>query len=447
MSRLGRSADLGASVGAGLGSGRTPALLLLLTLTTILAATLIVTTPWRPLEAPAGQRVQAAPSRDFTAAERAREDAFHREVRPPAYLSLAAALLTAAALGFTSAGARLVEAAGGLGGGGWLARVLLGGLALALVTRVVALPFDAWAETIMRRYGLSTRDWLGWLADVGRGFAVSTAVLLIAGAVLIGLARGYPRSWWLPAAAGGALLVALLSFAYPVLVEPVFNRFTPLRDDARRDALVRLADEAGVPVRDVLVADQSKRTSRLNAYVSGLGATRRIVVYDTLLARASPAEVDLVVAHELGHARRRDVAWGTAVGAVGLAAGTVVIALLVSTSGLLRRAGADAPGDPRALALVLAVSAVLGFAASPLQNLVSRRVEARADVFALDLTRDPTTFVAMQRRLATANLADLDPPALVYGLFASHPTAPERIALARTWARVNGAPVPGERVP
>jgi STE24 endopeptidase len=195
-------------------------------------------------------------------------------------------------------------------------------------------------------------------------------------------------------------------------------------------------------VRDVLVADQSRRTSRLNAYVSGFGSTRRMVVYDTLLAAASPAEVRLVVAHELGHARRNDVLHGTVLGALGAAAGMTGLALALTWPALLRRAGVASAADARVLPLVLALAAVAGLAAAPLQSLVSRRIEARADVFALDLSRDPATFVAMQRRLAVANLSDLEPPPLVYVFFGTHPTAPQRIALARTWARHAAVDVP-----
>jgi STE24 endopeptidase len=203
-----------------------------------------------------------------------------------------------------------------------------------------------------------------------------------------------------------------------------------------------MAARDGVPARDVLVADASRRTTALNAYVSGFGATRRIVVYDTLLEKASPDEVRLVVAHELGHAKRRDVLVGTLLGALGSATVVCVLALALRSEGLLRRAGVGSAGDPRAMALVLAVVAVLAALSGPVQVLVSRRVETRADVHALDLTRDPQTFVEMQRRLSVTNLSDPDPPRLVFGLFATHPTGPQRMALARDWALVQRAPAP-----
>jgi STE24 endopeptidase len=307
---------------------------------------------------------------------------------------------------------------------------------------LLVLPLDAWAEVVLRRYGLSTRSWGGWVADVSRSYAVMLVLTLIALFAFYGLLRWSPRWWWAFGALTGALLVVVASFAYPVVVEPVFNKFTSLPAGELRTSLTTMAARDGVPVRDVLVADASRRTTSLNAYVSGFGATRRIVVYDTLLDRASPDEVRLVVAHELGHAKRRDVLWGTLLGALGVAALVVFLALVLQSAGLLRRAGVVSAADPRSMALVLAVVAVVGFAFSPVQTLVSRRIEARADVHALDLTRDPETFAQMQRRLAVSNLSDLDPPPLVYLLFATHPTAPQRIALARNWALVHGAPPP-----
>jgi Zn-dependent protease with chaperone function len=417
---------------------------LLVTLGVLVVALLValaVGTPWHPLPL-RGDGVPVDPARDFTAAEMAREDAFHAAVRPPAYLSLALSLVIALVLGLSPLGARLVDAVAAPLGGGWGWRVLLGGLALTLLGRLLVLPLDAWAEVVLRRYGLSTRSWGGWVADVSRSYAVMLVLTLIALFAFYGLLRWSPRWWWAFGALTGALLVVVASFAYPVVVEPVFNKFTSLPAGELRTSLTTMAARDGVPVRDVLVADASRRTTSLNAYVSGFGATRRIVVYDTLLDRASPDEVRLVVAHELGHAKRRDVLWGTLLGALGVAALVVFLALVLQSAGLLRRAGVLSAADPRSMALVLAVVAVVGFAFSPVQTLVSRRIEARADVHALDLTLDPETFAQMQRRLAVSNLSDLDPPPLVYLLFATHPTAPQRIALARNWALLHGAPPP-----
>ena len=392
-----------------------------------LAAALLV--PWHTPPAPRADQLDALRELPADAVRRGR--AFHADLRPVSYGSMLVGLLATLALGLTPLGARVVT----LFGGHWAVRAVVGGLAVVLLGSLVTLPFAAWRHVVVHRYGLSTQGWGGWAVDVLKGYAVS---VVLGGLALLGfyaLARYVPRWWWAWGAAGAAGLVVLLSFVLPVLVEPIFNKFTPMPEGPLRSELIALADRDGVPVRDVLVADASRRTRAVNAYVSGLGPTRRIVVYDTLLEQADPAEVRSVVAHELGHAKDRDVLTGTALGALGAAASVVAVYLLGSWTGLLRLAGVDSIADPRSLALLLAVAAVAGLVAGPAQSLLSRRVEARADAHALALTGDPATFAAMQQRLSTVNLSDPDPNRLEYLLFASHPSTVERMAAARAYAR------------
>ena len=404
-----------------------------------LAVVIGLLTPWRPLPLHGVSPVPSDPGRDFTAAQLARENAYHSAVRPPAYVSLLLSLLIAALLGFTTVGARIVEKVAAPLGGGWAWQVLLGTIALTLIGRVLTLPWDAWSESVRRDYGLSTRTWGAWAVDVAKSYGVGLVLTLLVLFLLVGLARWSPDWWWTVGAAAGAILVVVVSFAYPVVVEPVFNKFTSMQSGELRTSLLALAKEDGVPVKDVLVADASRRTSSLNAYVSGLGATRRIVVYDTLLDSASDREIELIVAHELGHAKERDVQWGTVMGAFGVALLVCLLALFGRSSWLLGRAGVPALGDGRSIALLLALIAVLGFLTTPAQNLISRRIETRADVHALDLTHAPDASIKMQERLSTRNLSDLDPSPLVFGMFATHPTGPQRIALARTWERIRAA--------
>jgi STE24 endopeptidase len=418
-----------------------------LLLSIVLVLIVALATPWTPLPLHGVAPVRADPSRDFTAAQMAREDAYHAAIRPPAYVSLALGLMVSMLLGLTPVGARLVKAVAAPLGGGWGWQVLLGGVALTAIGRLVTLPLDARAETVLRRYGLSTQTWGSWSVDVVKGYGVGLAVTLLMMYGVIGLARRSPQWWWSVGAVLGAVLVIVVSFAYPVVVEPVFNKFTPMAQGELRTSLLSMAARDGVPARDVLVADASRRTTSLNAYVSGFGATRRIVVYDTLLKDATPAEIEVIVAHELGHAKARDVLWGTLVGALGVAAAVCLLAWVMRWPWLLRRADVSGAGDARSVALVLALVAIIGFVTGPAQSLISRRIEARADVHSLDLSRDPVNFVAVERRLGTTNLSDLDPNPLVFGMFSTHPTGPQRIALARSWARLHGVPVPPSTVP
>jgi STE24 endopeptidase len=395
-----------------------------------LAATLI---PWQRPPAPRADQLAALGQLPAEQVTKAR--AFHSALRPPLYGGLAAGLVATLVLGLTPLGAALVSLAGRPFGGNWIARALLGGLAVVVLAELVTLPFAAWRHTVVVRYGISTQSWGGWAVDVAKSYAVGA---VIGGLTLIGfytVVRLAPRWWWAFAAAGAAGLVVLLSFVVPVLVEPVFNKFTPMPDSPLRTALLAVAERDGVPVRDVLVADASRRTRAVNAYVSGLGPTRRIVVYDTMLREATPDEVVSVVAHELGHAKHKDVRAGTLIGALGTAAGVIALYLLGSWAGLLRLAGVTSIGEPRAIGLVLALATIAGLVGGPAQAFVSRRIEARADEHALQLTGDPGTFEAMQRRLSAVNLSDPDPPAWEYVLSASHPSTVERMAAARAYAR------------
>ncbi|MFS8478486.1 MAG: M48 family metallopeptidase [Micromonosporaceae bacterium] len=397
----------------------------------VVAAALLV--PWaRP---PAPRADQLAALRDLPGDRVARGRALHAELRPVSYGSLALGLLVALVLGLTPLGAALVTAAGRPFGDHWIARAVLGGLAVVLVGELVTLPLAAWRHTVLVRYGLSTQTWSGWVVDVLKAYAVTAVIGAVALLGFYAIARATPRWWWAWGAAGAAALVALLAFVLPVLVEPVFNKFTPMQPGPLRDRLIALAQRDGLPVRDVLVADASRRTRAVNAYVSGLGPTRRIVVYDTLLREASEDEVVSVVAHELGHAKHNDVGTGTLLAALGAAAAVCGLYLLGGWTGLLRRAGVESLADPRGIALLVAVVTLVGLVAAPLQSLVSRRIEARADRHALVLTDDPATFEAMQRRLALVNLADVDPPPVEHALFASHPPTVQRIAAARAYAR------------
>jgi STE24 endopeptidase len=400
-----------------------------------LAVALALAVPWTPLP---GADLQPDAERDFTAAQIAREVAFHDALRPTSYASLVLGLVVVSVLGLTRLGARLVRAVARPLGGGWVWQVVLGTLAVALVVRLSTLPLRARSETVLREYGLSTQTWGSWTLDVVRNVLVDAGLNALALLALVGIARVARRTWWAWGAGATAALVVAGSFAYPLVVEPVFNDFRSLPSGPLRTEVLELAEQDGVPVDDVLVADASRRTSALNAYVSGFGSSRRIVLYDTLVERATPEEVALVVAHELGHADEDDVLVGTLLGALGVAAAVCALAVLLSWPPVLRRSGADGMHDPRVVPLVLALVAVGTLVVGPASNLVSRRVEARADVHSLDLTRDPRTFADSQRRLALSNLSDLEPHPLAYALFATHPTTTERLAMVREWQRLRG---------
>jgi STE24 endopeptidase len=402
----------------------------MLTLTTVLVAlalSLVVwrLTPWGSL--PVDLSVKPAED-DFTATEIESAHAFRSTLRTLSLLSLASGLLFIALLGFSSLGPKLIER---LPGAGFL-QTMLAVVVLSLTITLVRIPFAVAGERIARREGLSTNTWSSWLQDLLKSTVLSMVIAALALGLLGLVARWQPRTWWLYAAGGAAALTLALSFIFPLVVEPLFNRFTPMPPSQLRSELLDLAQRDGVAVTEVLVADASRRTTALNAYVSGFGPTRRIVVYDNLLKQAPEAEVRMVVAHELGHAKERDVLVGSGIAAIAAALGVLLLALLLGSR----------IGRPESVATVMAVIALLSFLQQPAAGLISRQVEARADLHALELTRDPQVLAEMQRRLATTNRADVIAPRWAYLLFATHPSTRERIALARWWAEREGLPVP-----
>jgi STE24 endopeptidase len=291
---------------------------------------------------------------------------------------------------------------------------------VVLSLALAQLPAGFWTGYVHeRRWGLSTQGAGGWAVDRAKATAVGLVLTTAAVLAIVGLARALPDAWPLAAAAVCAALVLMVALVAPVVLEPLFNRFRPLEEAALRGRLLGLAEQAGAPVRDVLVADASRRTRKLNAYVSGIGASRRVVVFDTLLERAGEEEIAVVVAHELGHRRDRHVMKLTALGMAGAVA---VVAVVWAALG-------DGAGDPRNVPVLLLLAAALEVAGLPLLAYVSRRFERAADRIALELTGDPDAFESVFRRLTAENVADLDPP-LAIRLISTHPPIPERIATA-----------------
>ncbi len=216
------------------------------------------------------------------------------------------------------------------------------------LSALVRLPLSIWLGLLHERaFGFSRQSGRDFALDRLKAVAIGSVLTGAALAGLVGSAQAFPSAWPLVAAGGAALVVLLLSFVAPVVLEPIFNKFRPLEVSSLRDAVLKLGDDAAVPVREVLVADASKRTTKLNAYVSGLGATRRVVLFDTLVEQASTPEILTVVAHELGHRRYRHVALGTAVAMGGVAAVVLALWALLSSEQVLDAIDATGPGDAR----------------------------------------------------------------------------------------------------
>jgi STE24 endopeptidase len=363
---------------------------------------------------PAPGRVD--PLRFFSAEQVARARSYHRPLYWSAAVELTLATAFLAALAWSAVGSAFDPASLP-----WWARTLAYACIIIVLSAALRTPFAFWRGYLREhQFGFSTQTSHGWLIDRLKAVGINLVLVPPLLLVLVALARALP-GWWVEAAgAAFASVVFLFSFLAPVLLAPLFNRFVPLDQEPLRTELHTLARTAGVPVEAVLIEDTSRRTRKANAYVTGLGRTRRLVVSDTLLGDASPTEVHVVVAHELGHRRKHHVLLGTLLSLAGVIVTTIVLWALLGTG----------VADPCRLPLLLLIPLGLTLAAGPAANALSRRWEQEADRFALELTGDRTAYEQTFRRLAASNLTDLDPPRLVYLLLFTHPTPPQRLAAA-----------------
>ncbi|MDQ3609104.1 MAG: M48 family metalloprotease [Actinomycetota bacterium] len=299
------------------------------------------------------------------------------------------------------------------------------GAALSLLVAAAPLPLKVILQERARDVGLVTQPWTGYALDLVRAWAIAAAFAALGAVAAVWLLGRAPRTWWLW---GSGVIVAFGAFTLalsPIVLDPVFNDFERLEEGELRRDVVELARRADVRVGEVYVMDASRRTTAANAYVAGLGTTKRIVLYDTLLEGFPPDEVRLVVAHELGHQFYSDVPRSllflAVVTPVGLLAAHLLVRRTVPQGGI---AALPALG----LALVVLVPAITW-----VSNQLSRQVEARADTFSLQLTDAPRSFVDFERRITLRNVGDPDPPEWRTFLFSSHPPAVERIGMAEAW--------------
>ena len=303
--------------------------------------------------------------------------------------------------------------------------VTAAGLAVSL--SLPALPLRAIARKRGMGVGLVTQSWRGWAVDLVKGEAIETVLAAGAGAAVVAITRRYPRKWWLPASVGSVVFGGALAALAPVVLDPVFNDFTPLPEGETRSDVLELARAAGVKVGEVYSVDASRRTTAANAYVAGVGPTKRVVLFDTLLDRYSRDEVRVVVAHELAHVRGRDVARGL------LYAALVAPAAALAVQRLSWELSPER-GTPAALPGLALAAVVIGAPTGLIGNRLSRAIERRSDAYSLALTGSPEAFISFERAIALQNVADLEPPRWLTSLLATHPPTAERIGAAVSYS-------------
>lgn len=320
----------------------------------------------------------------------------------------------------------------------WL-RDTTGGLALYVVVLVLAhealtLPLAFYSGWLLeRRYGLSTIPISSWLRDHAKAFGVGLVFSLLGAAVLYASEWLLGRLWWAGVAAVFSLVAIAITNLAPVLLLPLFYQFKPLDRPGLTERLLDLSRAQGIKTLGVFEWGLGEKTTKANAALVGLGATRRIILADTLLADYSDDEIEVILAHEVGHHVHRDlwraIAFESALAFAGAFAADWVFR---AVGPRLQIRGVD---DPAGLPLLLLGAGAVSLALVPLANALSRRAERRADRFALTLTKRPDAFISAMRRLGAQNLAEEHPSRLVRALFYTHPPIPERVAAARAFAK------------
>jgi STE24 endopeptidase len=304
--------------------------------------------------------------------------------------------------------------------------------AISVALGLATLPVSAVARERAKDVGLVTQSWLGWAGDVAKSQAIGAVLWGAGGALLIVGMRRFGRRWWIPGTVVVVVFGVAITYASPIVLDPLFNKFTVLAQGRTRSDVLELAQRAKVDVGQVYEVDASRRTTASNAYVTGIGHSKRVVLYDNLLKDFTPGEVRFVVAHELGHVRHRDVPRGLLYLALIAPFGMFAVARLGE-----RLAGDEEPGSPAALPAMLLAIALIAPAITVISNQLSRQVERSADAFGLEATHEPQQQIDFQRRIAIKNVSDPDPPGWVSFLLGTHPTTMQRIGQAEAAARAS----------
>jgi len=359
-------------------------------------------------------------------------DRYHRLQLVLSLLGLGLSIAYLLALIFTDAGHGLARAAARVTTARW-GQVALVALALGAGQGVLSLPLKLirgfW---LPRRFGLLHQRLGGWLADQLKAALIGGALGLAAVEIVYTL-LALTSFWWIVAAAIFIAAQIAMAALVPIWIVPLFYRLTPLADSGLRDRLLALARRAGVAAIGVFVADQSRKSRTANAAVVGLGRTRRIILFDTLLAEFRPEEIESVLAHELGHHAHGDMRRGLLVNSV-----LTIVTLWLAGLGLdlgVALLGLSGPADPAGLPWLALVVMALGLVQLPLANGFSRWIERQADDFALATTGNARAFIGAMERLGGLNLAERRPNRLKEIFLYSHPALERRIARAERGGR------------
>lgn len=309
-------------------------------------------------------------------------------------------------------------------------------LMLMLISKVIGLPLEYYGFRLEHRYHLSNQRLRSWLWDETEGMLIGLVLATVAVELIYLLLRQDPQHWWLIAWAVFMGLFVLLAQLAPVVLFPIFYKFEPLENEELKRRLIVLSEHAGTRVRGVYKWRLSEKSKKANAALTGLGATRRIILADTLLDNYSEDEIEAVLAHELGHHVHRHILKSILVQA-GITLFGFWLANEVLRYAVERRHLFETLSDFANFPLLILVSTVLSFLLMPALNAYSRFNERQADRYCFESVPSVQPFISSMNKLAEQNLAEKTPSRWVEWLLHSHPAITKRVAAAEAWARTH----------
>lgn len=306
---------------------------------------------------------------------------------------------------------------------------------LSLFAFIVMFPLNFYRYSLAKSYQISTQTFSSWMKDELIDFWVNLGLMTIIVIVLYWLIQKSKRKWWLYAWLLSIPFTLFLMFIQPVLIDPLYNDFSPLQNKQLEEKILSLADQANIPTKHVFEVNKSEKTNTLNAYVTGIGSNARIVLWDTTLNRLSEEEILFIMAHEMAHYVEKHIYFGIGgyllLSLFGLYFTNKIMTWIITHYGKPLRI--TTIQDIRSLPLLLMVLSMLLFAASPLTNLASRYQEVRADTYAIEMTDDPNAAISTFQALTRAGLSEVNPPLLVKIFRYGHPTMLERITMIEAY--------------
>jgi STE24 endopeptidase len=306
---------------------------------------------------------------------------------------------------------------------------------LSVSSFFVTFPLSYISYRFSKTYHISTQTFSGWMKDEVIDFWVNLLIMFIIVTVLYALMKKFKKRWWIPAWLLSIPFTIFMMFIQPVVIDPLYNDFFPLKDKALETKILAMADKAHIPAQHVYEVNMSEKTSSLNAYVTGIGSNARIVLWDTTLEKLNDKEILFIMAHEMGHYVEKHIYYGIAgyllLTLVGLWLTSIIMEKLVSKNGkALKVTGIS---NLSSLPLFFLITSLLLFAISPLTNWVSRYEETRADRYGIEMTHDQKAAVQAFQDLTKSGLSQVDPPLLVKIFRYDHPTMLDRIKMVEDY--------------